>query len=46
MYFVETTSPEMSCVVPVGSIGAEGGVEEVIRVASLTRGNILQGERV
>jgi hypothetical protein len=43
MYFVETS--EVSCVVPDYAIGADEGVGEVIRVATRTRGNMIQGER-
>lgn len=39
MYFVDTA--ELSCIVPISSIVANGGAEEVIRVAARTRGNRL-----
>lgn len=41
MYFVDTA--ELSCIVPVSCISAAGGVEEVVRVAKRTRGNMLEG---
>jgi hypothetical protein len=37
---VETS--EVSCVVPDYAIGADEGVGEVIRVATRTRGNVLE----
>lgn len=40
-YFVETTHG-ISSVVPLSAIGADGGVEEIIRVADRTRGNDLE----
>lgn len=44
MYFVDTA--ELSCIVPISSIKADGGAEEVIQVAARTRGNEIPGERV
>lgn len=40
MYFVETAA--MTCVVPFGSLRAEGGIGEINRVANRTRGNTLE----
>lgn len=42
MYFVETK--ELSCVAPISLIKADGGREEVIRVAKWTQGNEIPGE--
>lgn len=42
MYVIETCA-KFSCVVPLGAIGADGGVDEVIAVAARSRGNILHG---
>lgn len=39
MYFVDT--PKESCIVPVSSIASPGGIREVMRIASETRGNML-----
>lgn len=39
LYYVETT--ELSCIVPRASINAEGGSEEVMRVARESRGEVL-----
>jgi hypothetical protein len=43
MYFVETG--EITSIVPEHSIGADGGVAEIIRVAGETRGKPLEGTR-
>ena len=39
-YFVETENG-ISSVVPMSAIGADGGIEEIMKVANETRGNIL-----
>jgi hypothetical protein len=41
MYFVETA--EMTCVVPFGSLRAEGGIEEITRIIERSRGRDMEG---
>jgi len=44
MYSIETTEPRISYTVSAGSIGTDGGVDEVIRTARLRAGQLLEEE--
>jgi hypothetical protein len=42
VYLVETYEPRRTCHVPLGRIGADGGVEEVLETARFKGGQILE----
>jgi hypothetical protein len=46
VYLVETWAPRKTYHVPLGRIGADGGVDEVLRTAQFRGGQVLEDNRV